>query len=455
MTLETLVEKLQNRWQGWFETITSWVSSADTYYQLAAIFLAMGLAYGVAHLVRQRIPSLKESDKPSKQHRRKWLVQRAGRLIYPTLVIAFLAVLEALGRDVFEYTTFIHAAQRVAAVWILWVALRAFVTNTLVRAVGLWILVPSALLQLFGIFEPVVEALDSYGFSFGEIEITAYTVLKGIFFVIIVLWVGRILSQTAEDSIRGNRGLTRATKELLVKIINIALYGVLFLVTLDLVGIDLTALAVFGGAVGVGLGFGLQKIASNFISGLILLSEKSITINNLVEMDDGVLGYVRKLGARASIIETFDGKEVMIPNEDFITSRVANLTHNSNKGRVDVPVGVSYNSDLNLVRDLILEAATSYEHTSTEEGYTPHVFLREYGDSSVNFLLVFWLDDVNFGKWGAQSDVMFRIWNSFKAHDIEIPFPQRDVHIRSGLEPMARAKAPKGADEPTSEKTNT
>jgi len=338
----------------------------------------------------------------------------------------------------------IQAAQRVAFIWILWVGLRAFVTNTLVRTVGIWILLPAALLQLFGWLDTVIAYLNGYGFKLGEVEITAYTFIKAIFVASIVIWLGKLISNASETYIRSNTSLTRPTKELLIKLFDIVLYTGLFLVTLNLIGIDLTALAVFSGALGVGLGFGLQKIASNFISGIILLTEKSININNLIEMDDGVYGYVRKLGARASIVETFDGREVMVPNEDFITSRVANLTHSNSRGRIEIPVGVSYDTDLRLAQKLILKAAMDYEHAETDiEDYKPQCFLREYGDSSVNFLLTFWLEDVTKGRWRAQSDVMFTIWDSFKEHNIEIPFPQRDLHIRSGLDALTLTETTK------------
>lgn len=326
----------------------------------------------------------------------------------------------------------VETAIRLATVWLLWAAVRAFVSSPVVRSIGSWVLVPAALLHIFNELGGVITLLESASFDFGEVEVSAYTLVKALVFFSIIFWFSRFLSQAGTEYIRRTNTLTVSTKELMIKLFDIALYILMFVFALDLIGIDLTALAVFSGALGVGLGFGLQKIASNFISGIILLSERSVTIGNLVEMDNGTYGFMRKLGARASVIETFDGREVMVPNEDFITSRVSNLTHSSSRGRVDIPVGVAYGTDLELAKKVMLEAVNSYDKTLNEEGMKANCLLREFGDSSVNFLLVFWMDDVKEGKWPAQSDVMFLVWNALKEHDIEIPYPQRDLHIRSG-----------------------
>ncbi|WP_051609996.1 mechanosensitive ion channel family protein [Terasakiella pusilla] len=417
------------------EKALSWLSAGSTYSQAGYILLSISLAWGITWIIHTVYSEIADPKKSITPFSRPWFLKRSGRLICPFLTILFLNLMEPIAYKHLDNQAVIHAAQRVAYVWMLWVILKAYITNSIVRTVGVWLLVPASLLQMFGLFDDAVKYLESYGFKLGDVEITAYTFLKAIFFICIIFWIGKIIRNTAERYIRDKQSLTRTTQELLIKVFDILLYSILFLITLNLVGIDLTALAVFSGALGVGLGFGLQKIASNFISGIILLTEKSVNINNLVEMNDGVHGYVRKLGARASIVETFCGKEVMVPNEDFITSRVANLTHSNPKGRISIPIGVSYDSDLHKVRDLILAAVNSYDPAiKEEEDYQPGCYLREYGDSSVNFLLTFWIDDVTQGRWCAQSDVMFKIWDSFKEHNIEIPFPQRDLNIRTTQE---------------------
>lgn len=413
--------------------IMSWLSKPTTWTELVFVATALTAAILINSIFRAVLERANLSTVNAAPFSSPWLVERMTRLIFPVLTLLLLMATQPIAANFQSESPLIIGSQKLCLIWLLIVFIRAFVTNTLVRAVTLVILVPAAFLHLFDYFTPVAEKLSSYGFMLGDVEITAYTMLKAILVVSIILWIGKFISEASSSYIRHRESLTRSTQELLIKLFDIALYALLAMTTLNLVGIDLTALAVFSGALGVGLGFGLQKIASNFVSGIILLSERSININNLIEMDDGVTGYVRRLGARASTIETFDGKEVMVPNEDFIVSRVANLTHTSTSGRIEIPVGVAYNTDLRRAEKLMLEATDCCDFISNRSGKKPQVFLRDYGDNSVNFMVTFWMDDVTTGRWRAQSDVMFAIWEKFQQHDIEIPFPQRDLHIKSGL----------------------
>tara|TARA_R110002126_G_scaffold291807_1_gene459729 strand:+ start:180406 stop:181428 length:1023 start_codon:yes stop_codon:yes gene_type:complete len=270
---------------------------------------------------------------------------------------------------------------------------------------------------------------DQLSFAVGSYKMSAYQTLHSALIVVIVFWVAAIVSDVAEGRLSKVKKIRASNRSLLIKLAHIFIYFVATLIALDIVGIDLTTLTVFSGAVGIGLGFGLQKIASNFISGLILLLEKSVEQDDLVELMDGTVGFVRKSSARYTLLETFDGKEIMIPNEDFITNRVINWTFTNSKGRIEALIGVSYNSDIEKARDLILQAAK--EHPRCIEEPMPKCFLRNFGDSSVDFVLHFWVMDVTQGRWEPHSEVLFEIWKKFKEHDIEIPFPQRDLHIRS------------------------
>jgi small-conductance mechanosensitive channel len=412
-----------------------------TYFQLAAVVIVLAVALALGKAVSTRVSRKQEEGEPVPGTARR-LLHRAVGLIAPLFVLVLLLPVQRVSAHFFGTATILETSFRLAMVWLLWSAVRGLVSSPLVRTVGSFILVPVALLYLFQELEAVIAVLESASFDFGKLEITAYTIVKAIVFFSLVFSFARFASQLGPEYIRRNDTLTISTKELVIKLFDIVLYMLMFVVTLDLIGIDLTALTIFSGALGVGLGFGLQKVASNFISGIILLSEKTVTLGNLVEMDNGTIGYLRKLGARASVIETFSGREVMVPNEDFITSRVSNLTHSSTRGRIEIPVGVSYHSDLNKAHDVILEAAKGYEKASTAEGYEPECLLRSFSDSSVDFLLIFWMDNVTEGMWAAQSDMMFRIWNALKDNDIEIPFPQRDLHLRSSDIPLPGRREP-------------
>lgn len=286
-------------------------------------------------------------------------------------------------------------------------------------------------LGAMGYLDIVKEYTDTKALSykFGSYEVSLYKALQSIFVVIFVFWVAAIFSDVAEGRILKVRKMRASSRSLILKLVQILIYFIAFILSLDIIGIDLTTLTVFSGALGIGLGFGLQKISSNFISGLILLMEKSVEESDLVELSDGTFGFIRRVSARFTLVETFDGKEILVPNEDFITSRVVNWTYSNPKARIEIPVGVSYKSDLEKVHSLILEAAK--EHPRCANDPEPICYLRGFGDSSVNFILHLWVDDVVLGRWLPQSEIMFAIWRKFAENDIEIPFPQRDLHLKT------------------------
>ena len=282
-----------------------------------------------------------------------------------------------------------------------------------------------------GYLDPVREFLDSDNFAFnvGEMRLSAYLVVKAVIIVILLFWLVGILSEMLENRIKSISRIKSSNKALIIKAIQIVIYFLAFLFVLGVLGIDLTALTVFSGAVGIGVGFGLQKIASNFISGIILLFEKSVEEGDLIELNDGIIGYVRETGARYTRIETFEGHETMVPNEDFITNRVTNWTFSNSRTRVDINIGVAYGTDLDLASRLIVEAAT--EHPRCIETPAAECFLVDFADSSVNFTLYFWIENVTEGRIRPRSDVLFAIWRKFGEHKIEIPFPQRDIHMKN------------------------
>ena len=273
-------------------------------------------------------------------------------------------------------------------------------------------------------------AADSLSISIGESNFSAYLIIQGVLIIATLLWVTGLLSDIAAKFVKKIPGINSNNRNLITKALQILIYFIAFQIGMNFLGIDLTALAVFSGALGIGIGFGLQKITSNFISGIIILFEKTVQNDDLIELNDGTLGFLRNTGSRASLIETFDGKEVMVPNEDLITNRVINYTHSNKKARIKISIGVSYDCDIKKAQTLILEAAK--EHPRTTKTPQALCFLEEFADSSVNFILLFWVNDVVEGRYGPRSDVLFSIWNKFKDNGIEIPYPQRDIHIRDG-----------------------
>lgn len=282
-----------------------------------------------------------------------------------------------------------------------------------------------------GYLNPIINFLDSetLAFQVGETRISAYLAIKAIIAITLLFWVAALFSDLSAKKVKTLGQVKASNRALITKALQILIYFIAALIALDVLAIDLTALTVLGGAIGIGIGFGLQKITSNFISGLILLFEKSIEEDDLVELEDGIAGFVRNTGARYTLIETFEGRELMIPNEDFITRRVTNWTFSNTKGRIDINIGVSYGSDLDKANELILEAAR--EHPRCSRNTDAECFLVGFGDSSVNFTLYFWVDNIIEGRKRPRSDVLFSIWRKLKENNIEIPYPQRDIHIKN------------------------
>ena len=297
-------------------------------------------------------------------------------------------------------------------------------------------LVISALYYLnqTGYWELIEQVLSSERLStqLGGVVINPYIVLRGLLIIIAIFWLTAVLIDLISIRISGRTSINASTRNLLITLVQVLFYIIASLVTLNMLEINLSALAFLGGAIGIGLGFGLQKIAANFISGIILLLEKSIRVGDLVELDGGLNGFVRQTHARYTLLEGFDGREVMVPNEDFIVSRVTNLTFSDMKGRLSFKIGVSYSSDLDQVKSLLVEVVRNHPLALDEPA--PAVYLTEFGDSAVVFLVKVWIRDVVTQRWTATNDINFAIWQKLRENNIEIPFPQRVIHLKKDVD---------------------
>ena len=407
-----------------------WMTETSTYLQFGVLAAAFFIASTLAPFFRNKVKYFKEVEGLTGFW---WFVARTGRLLFPIFLVVFFGIAGEISNVIFNTKEVCEGARRVAVIYLAWTALKTYITNPFIRKIGIWTLTPIAILSLFGQLGNTADYLDSVKFETGDISISVLMVLKAIISAGILFWLGRISSDSGQKFIREQEGLEISTKELLTKLFEILVYVVIFVLLMQVVGIDLTALAIVGGAVGVGIGFGLQNIASNFISGMILLFEGAITKEDVVELDDGTFGVIEKVGSRSALIHTFDGKEIMVPNEDFITSRVTNWSHISEFIRYEVEFGVSYDSDPHEVRRLIEEAVA--KHPAVRDDHEePEVEMKAFGESSIDFCLEFWAEgaDERKGQPSFVSDVMFIIWDTLKANNIKIPYPQRDVHIKSG-----------------------
>ncbi|MXO89567.1 mechanosensitive ion channel family protein [Pontixanthobacter aquaemixtae] len=298
----------------------------------------------------------------------------------------------------------------------------------------------------------MVDTLDAMAVSVGDMRISLWdglVVIGVIFLVIMFAWIATRLSGSL---------LKRATKFddtqrlLAEKLTTIAIWGAAFFLGIDLLGIDLTALAVFSGAFGLAIGFGLQKTFGNLIAGIILLMDKSIKPGDVIAVADQAgattFGQIRKIGIRAVSITTRDQKEYLIPNENLMVNQVENWSYSSKNVRMQIPVGVSYNCDIKLAEKLMLQAAKDSDRVLKSP--PPTCWLDGYGDSSVDFVIQVWITDPEGGIGNIKSEVLKRLWDLFQESEIEIPFPQRDLNIRSSeqMEQLVAAIAQRVEDKP-------
>jgi len=285
-----------------------------------------------------------------------------------------------------------------------------------------------AALKILTIYDEAVNLLDSLAFQSGNLRISLLLVVKAAILFTVFLWLAGKVSDLLEKRIETSNSLTPSIKVLINKFLKFSFFTLALLITLSSVGIDITTFAFLGGAIGVGLGFGLQKIVSNFISGIIILLDKSIKPGDVVEISQ-VYGWIKSLDTRFVSVVTRAGKEYLIPNEDFITKQVINWSYSDELVRVDIPVGVSYGSDLRLVERLLEKALTEKERIVNSPEAS--CLLKGFGESSVDFELRFWIKDPRNGIANVRSEILFNVWDLFQEHDIEIPFPQRDFHLKS------------------------
>ncbi|MGC1411524.1 MAG: mechanosensitive ion channel domain-containing protein [Acetobacteraceae bacterium] len=314
---------------------------------------------------------------------------------------------------------------------LVWVLIR--ISSMLVRderlaraiAVLVWII---AALNIAGLIAPVISLLDAMAVPVGNFRISVLLLLKGAVTLAIFVWIANVLSRLIDQRLRVFGPLTPAVQVLAAKLVRMTLLTLAVVLALGSIGIDLTAFAVFSGAIGVGVGFGLQKVVSNLVSGVILLLDRSIKPGDVIEID-GTYGSVIALNARYASVQTRDGKEYLIPNEDLITQRVTNWSFSSDLIRMHVKVGISYQSDPHEAIKLAVAAAVDVPRVLREPA--PNCLLVAFGDSTVDLELRFWISDPANGTTNVRSEVMLNLWDLYQAHGIELPYPQREVTFRN------------------------
>ncbi|UWQ64480.1 mechanosensitive ion channel [Leisingera caerulea] len=335
-------------------------------------------------------------------------------------------------------------AANLSLAWLIVSFATRLVGNPLLRNIvkyGAWVWIT---LRILGITQEATALLDSIAIDFGDLRISLFLVVQAVVILGVMLTLARVISQMAANRIRSNSEISPSMQVLGAKLAQILLFGGAFFIGLKAIGIDLTGLAVLSGAIGVGLGFGLQKVVSNLVSGLIILLDKSIKPGDVISLGE-TFGWINSLGARYVSVVTRDGREYLIPNEDLITTQVVNWSHSDRFVRLDLTFGTAYGDDPHKVRKIAIEAASSVNRVLQYGSKKPVCHITGFGDSSVDYVLRFWIDDPTGGLTNIRGNVFLALWDAFQAQGISIPFPQREVRMLN--DPLPVRVAPDGNEE--------
>ena len=417
---------LISQWHAFEAWLLAEVLAISSLLQLVAIAAAFAVAWPMAPFLRrfvERMTSLRSSD--------YWIVRTGQTVAEISLPLIWLVLIWIASLSATALKWPHHLLTIALSLLSVWVAIRLasvlIADRTWSKAVAVvaWTI---AALNIVSLLDPTIKLLDSAAVRLGDLRISALTVVEGVFSLAILLWAATVVSDMLERRINRAQGLTPSVRVLFSKLLKIVLVAIAIIVALESVGIDLSAFTVFTGALGVGIGFGLQKTVSNLIAGVMILMDKSIKPGDVIEVAE-TYGWVNSLGSRYASVITRDGIEYLIPNEDLITQRVSNWSFSRDEIRLRIPVGISYNADVRKAMELCLDAAASVERVLE----TPKsiCLVRGFGDSSVDLELRIWIKDPRNGISNVKSEVLLGIWDRFHEHGIEIPFPQRDIHIKS------------------------
>ncbi|NBR89681.1 MAG: mechanosensitive ion channel family protein [Rhodobacteraceae bacterium] len=364
--------------------------------------------------------------RPKWQLRTLVVLRRRLPLIW---MVALLWVAVAVFAALYQFPSRRYLIVLAATIATAWLGIRLaaqLVRNRFLRQVVIWGLSAWATLYYLGFLDETVAFLDGLAIEFGEFRLSLLGIIKALIVTGVLLTMARIVSTSSAVRIRKNEDISPTMRELSVKVMQVVLYGAAFFIGLKAVGFDLTGLAVLSGAIGVGLGFGLQKVVSNLVSGVIILLDKSIKPGDVISLGE-TFGWIEALGARYVSVVTRDGKEYLIPNEDLITGQVVNWSHSNEFVRVDLFFGCAYMDDPHLVRKVAVEAAYKVDRVLRSHPAVCHI--TGFGDSSVDYILRFWIRDPVEGLTNVKGNVYLSLWDAFRENNISIPFPQREVRV--------------------------
>lgn len=409
------------------------LTDIETYSQIGIIIAIYFVAYVFAGRIRGFVGLLNKPPESYQDAPVSRLIYRSGKLLFPIFAITLLKISLEFSQSVLQDGWVMKTALIIAILLFFNSFINLLITNAIAAKAFHWIGMPIVFFYAIGVLDDITNVLESVSIELGGIKLSAYGILRTLIFGSLLFWLGRISSSTGQAIIRQQQSFDFKTREIFAKLFEILIFFAILLLLLQLMGINLTALAVFGGAVGVGLGFGLQAIASNFVSGVIILIDRSVSIGDYIELDDGRTGFVTELNMRSTTLETYDGKDIVVPNEKFITNCFTNWSHKNTKQRYRVDFSVAYSTNVRSMVELIKEAVASHPQVLSGEKYPleerPDCEIDSFGDSGINMFVEFWMEGVDDGKNRVGGDLLLTILETLQENGIEIPFPQRDVRI--------------------------
>lgn len=388
--------------------------------QFGMIFAAAVLGTAAARSFRARVDvaTLTERLPPLLKKFIGLLVANLATIIFVLVLVVLRGIMLSITWPSASYL--LGVAASLATAWVVIALVAGLIRNQFVYrlvAISAWTI---AALSILDLLDPTVNALNSVGIVFGGLRITPLLVIKTSVLLMLTLWIASAAGDFLDRRLQASADLTPSIQVLMGKLVRLVLIGFAIVVVLSTVGIDLSALALFTGAVGVGVGLGLQKIVSNLVSGIILLVDKSIKPGDVISVGDH-FGRVGNMGARYTSVDTRDGREYLIPNEDFITQRVANWTYSSDLVRLFVQFNTTYDSDPRKAQDAAVEAALNVERVLKKPA--PQCMLTAFGATSIEFELWFWIRDPAAGVANVKSDVLLALWDTLAHQGVKIPKP--------------------------------
>jgi small-conductance mechanosensitive channel len=439
------MENLRMQAEHWFLTqVLVWSSL----WQIAATLSALIVAYAVARPVRR---ALRNHAVPRGDPVVRELAEAGRSVAFPLLALVLLGAAMTVATALAWPHLLLRTAVNLLTAWIVIRLLSRFIRNDFWSRIIAFLAFGVATLNIVDLLEPTIVYLDQVGFRIADTRVTMLDILRGVVELAVLLWLAIAVSRLLERRVQGAQSLTPSLRVLTSKLLRVSLIALALVVALRSVGIDLTAFALFTGALGVGIGFGLQKPISNLISGLILLFDRSIRPGDVVELTDPanpsvqLFGWVTALNARYVSLTTRDGTEWLVPNEEMITRRVINWSYTNRRVRLLTPIGVSFDCDVRVAMRLAEQAATETRRVLTDPA--PVCRLMGFGDSSVKLEMRFWIDDPMNGIINVRSEVLLAMWEKFREHGIRTPLGHRDLHIKGDSElTVMLNQAPKPAD---------